>query len=181
MIQASRKRVSWLKEGYWLAATTVLSSSWLLSLPLPIQVSAGLMSAYTVLDRFDLIQISFLQDRATREKALTRLLHEHVVKCKALSNDLDSSTLRIGLPSIRYADDGFLGFFYRRGWKIGPWQTAFTLDVQYVDIRYGTHGEVKAEGSYDGPSLYRYSYIEIAQKVPTVKTVVITPEALVEV
>lgn len=181
MIQASRKRVSWLKEGYWLAATSLSSSSWLLSLPLPIQVSAGLMTAYTVLDRMDIIQVSFLKDRVVREKALTRLLHEHVVKCKALSNDVDSSTLRIGLPTIRYAEDGLLGFLYRRGWKVGPWQTAFTLDVQYVDVRYGTHGEVKAEGNYEGPSLYRYGYIEIAQKVPSFKTVVITPEALVEV
>ena len=181
MIQTTRKTVSWLREGYWLAATSALGCSWLLSLPVPLQATTGLIATYTLLERMDIIQVSFLKDRLAREKVLTRLLHEHIVKCKALSSDLEVNTLRVGLPSIRYAEDGLLGLLYRRGWKLGPWQTTFTMEVQYVDIRFGTHGEVKAEGSYDSPSLYRYSYIEIMQKKPSPKTVVISPEALVEV
>ena len=148
---------------------------------MPMQAVAGIATTYTLLDRMDMIQVSFLKDRLVREKVLTRLLHEHIIECKELSSDRDNNSLRVGLPSFRYAEDGLLGLLYRRGWKLGAWQTYFTMSVQYVDIRYGTHGEVTAEGSYDSPSLYRYSYIEITQRNPNLKTVVIRPEKLVEV
>lgn len=181
MIQATRKRIRWLKEGYWLAASAASGSAWALGLPVSVQAAIGLATGYTVLDRMDILQVSFLTDRHIREKALTRLLHEHIIRCEALSSDMDFGTLKIGLPTIRYAEDGFLGLLYRKGWKLGAWQNAFTMEVRYVDSRYGTHGVVSAEGKYESPSLYRYSYIEITQKKPNEKRVVLGPEALVEV
>jgi hypothetical protein len=176
-------RISIAKERYWISATALCGCSALLPLPVTIQACAGVVSAYTLLDRINIIEISLISDHRQREQSLCKLLEEQLLSCRDLTGDVGKDTFFVGLPVIRYADEGLLGYLWEKtiGVKRWTWQYDFYMQVRYVDKRYGTNGEVSAEGVYVSASEFRFTYIEVTQIAPARKRVIIKPEEIIEV
>lgn len=171
------------KERYWLAGSSLFGCAFALSLPTPLQAATGLIAAYSVLDRLNVIEVSLIPDRVEREQTICKLLEEQITACKDLTSDFTKPSFFVGLPLIRYADEGILGFLWTKtfGAKRWNWQSDFYLETRYVDKKYGTNGFAAAEGFYESPSRFRFTIIEVQQIAPAPKRVVIRPKEVVEV
>lgn len=159
----SHRPISFLRNVYWAGSALGLAGTLVYPSPIPVQLLAGAMTLYTLTDRIGLLDFSLITKPEDRREQLLTLLHSQLKTVTLLGNDV-----MIGLPTIRYADQGFLGLLWSSlGVKKWPWQSSFSLDVNYSAEGFAKQGYVAAEGVYVSPSNYYFKRITVHQTQPT--------------
>lgn len=160
------RKVSVLRDVYWLGAAACLGGTVVYPCPVPVQLVAGALTLYTLTDRMGILDFNLIAKAEERREKLRQELTSILSRNAAPA--LQGSGLVLGLPMIRYADQGLLGLFWSSlGLKRWAWQSTFTLDTNFSLNNFTQQGYVSAEGVYLSDAQHYFTHIKVHQLLPT--------------
>lgn len=167
MLRAGRglvRNISVLRDVYWLGTAACLGGTLAYPCPVPVQLVAGALTLYTLTDRMGILDFNLIAKAEDRREGLRQELTS-ILRGNAA---LQGSGLVLGLPMIRYADQGLLGLFWSSiGLKRWAWQSTFTLDANYSLNNFTQQGYISAQGVYLSEAQHYFTHIKVHQLLPT--------------
>ena len=159
------RKVSILRNVYWVGAAACLGGAVVYPCTVPVQIVAGALTLYTFTDRMGIIDFCLIPKAEERREHLLQHLSSVLV---STTPAFQGSRLALGLPMIRYADQGLLGLLWRSvGLKRWAWQSTFTIDVNYSHHNFTEQGYISAEGVYLSDAQHYFTHIKVHQVLPT--------------
>ena len=158
LVRTVTRGLSLQRNSYWLGSAALLAGTVAYPMHAAVQVAAGAVMLYNLCDRADYVNVNLLMDYQKRQELLLTSLKAALLRSSHFAG-CENGKLSIGLPKIKFADQGLLGELFRNlVVNKGKALSKFYLDVNYVVIG-GGQGYLNCEGQFVKKTEFRFTKI----------------------